>query len=302
MSNRALRILSAVMIWCTCLLAAAAQLSASTQVVLLGTGTPAMDPDRSGPATAIVVGDTAYLIDFGAGVVRRAATAAKGIPAVRPENLKTAFLTHLHSDHTVGYPDLIFTPWVIARKDTLNVYGPKGLKAMTDHILAAWQDDIDIRSKGLEQRWPLRVVAHEIKAGTIYTDALVRVTAFLVPHGEWDEAYGYRFDTPDRVIVISGDTRPSPELVKACRRCDILIHEVYPMGSRATMPDWPKYRAQYHTSTQELAGIASQSQPGLLIVYHRTGGLTNFSDEQYLKEIGQGYSGKVVIGHDLEVY
>ncbi|HTA70074.1 MAG TPA: MBL fold metallo-hydrolase [Bryobacteraceae bacterium] len=296
MSDRALRIFAAVVIWCS-------YVSAATQVILLGTGTPAMDPDRSGPATAIVVGETAYLIDFGPGVVRRAAAAAaKGFPAVRPENLKTAFLTHLHSDHTVGYPDLIFTPWVMARKDTLNVYGPKGLKAMTDHILAAWQEDINIRTKGLEQRWPLRVAAHEIKPGVVYSDSQVRVTAFPVPHGEWDEAYGYRFDTPDRVIVISGDTRPSPELVKACKRCDILIHEVYPMGSRATMPDWPKYRAQYHTSTQELAEIASQSQPGLLIVYHRTGGLSNFSDEQYLKEIGQGYSGKVVIGHDLEVY
>jgi ribonuclease BN (tRNA processing enzyme) len=296
-SNLALRIVSAGVL-CVSYLSAAA-----TQVVLLGTGTPAMDPDRSGPATAIVVGDTTYLVDFGPGVVRRAAAAAaKGIPAVRPENLKTAFLTHLHSDHTVGYPDLIFTPWVIARKDTLNVYGPKGLKAMTDHILAAWKPDIDIRTKGLEHRWPLRVVAHEIKPGTVYTDALVRVTAFPVLHGEWDEAYGYRFDTPDRTIVISGDARPSPQLIKACRRCDILIHEVYPMGSRATMPDWPKYRAQYHTSTQELADIARQSEPGLLIVYHRTGGLTNFSDEQYLKEIGQAYSGKVVIGRDLEVY
>jgi ribonuclease BN (tRNA processing enzyme) len=278
-------------------------LSAATQVVLIGTGTPAIDPERSGPATAIVVGESAYLVDFGPGVVRRAAAAAaKGIPAVRPETLKTAFVTHLHSDHTVGYPDLIFTPWVISRKDTLNVYGPQGLKAMTDHILAAWQGDIDIRTKGLEQRWPLRVVAHEIKPGPVYQDALVRVTAIAVPHGQWEEAYGYRFDTPDRVIVISGDTRPSPELVKACRRCDILIHEVYPLGSRATMPDWPKYRAQYHTSTEELAEIARQSEPGLLIVYHRTGGLTNFSDEQYLKEIGQKYSGRVVIGHDLEVY
>src|SRR6266849_6638199 len=296
--NRALAI-AAVGVICICHAWAAPR----TQVVLLGTGTPAMDPDRSGPATAIVVGDTAYLIDFGPGVVRRAAAAAaNNVPALRPQNLKTAFVTHLHSDHTVGYPDLIFTPWVIARKDTLNVYGPKGLKAMTDHILEAWQADINIRTKGLEQRWPLRVEAHEIKPGVAYKDALVRVTAFPVPHGEWAEAYGYRFDTPDRVIVISGDTRPSPELVKACRRCDILIHEVYPMGSRATMPDWPKYRAQYHTSTQELADIARQSEPGLLIVYHRTGGLTNFSDEQYLKEIGQGYSGKVVIGHDLEVY
>lgn len=300
MSIRYISVLGAGLLLSACLSAPAAT---ATKVVLLGTGTPAPDPERSGPATAIVVGDTAYLIDFGPGVVRRAAAAAaKGIPAVRPENLKTAFLTHLHSDHTVGYPDLIFTPWVMARKDTLNVYGPKGLQAMTDHILAAWKEDIDIRTQGLEHRWPLRVSAHEIKPGLVYTDPLVRVTAFLVPHGQWDEAFGYRFDTPDRVIVISGDTRPSTELVKACRRCDILIHEVYPMGSRATMPDWPKYRAQYHTSTQELAEIARQSEPRLLIVYHRTGGLTNFPDEQYLKEIGQSYSGKVVIGHDLEIY
>src|SRR6266853_5910572 len=109
-------------------LAAAAQRPASqpskehptrTKVVLLGTGTPVPDPDRSGPATAIAVDDRAYLVDFGPGVVRRAsAAAARGIQAVRPENLKVAFVTHLHSDHTAGYPDLIFTPWVIGRKDT----------------------------------------------------------------------------------------------------------------------------------------------------------------------------------------
>ena len=274
-----------------------------TQVVLLGTGAPAPDPDRSGAATLIVVDDAAYLVDFGPGVVRRAAAAAaKGIQAARPENIKMAFVTHLHSDHTVGYPDLIFTPWVIARKDTLNVYGPKGLKAMTDHILKAWQADIDIRTKGLEQSWPLRVEAHEVKAGEVYRDSLVRVTAIPVLHGQWPEAYGYRFDTPDRTIVISGDARPSPELVKACRHCDILIHEVYSPASKAPMPDWPKYRAQYHTSTVELAEIARVSQPGLLILYHRTGAVTHFSDEQYLREIGQTYSGNVVVGHDLEVY
>lgn len=279
------------------------QLSAATQVVLLGTGTPAMDPDSSGPATAIVVDDAAYLVDFGPGVVRRAAAASrKGIAAVRPENLTTAFLTHLHSDHTAGYPDLILTPWVMARKETLNVYGPKGLQAMTDHILAAWREDIELRTKGLEQRWPLRVVAHEIQAGPVYTDAHVRVTAFPVPHGEWEQAYGFRFDTPDRVIVISGDTSPSAELVKACRRCDVLIHEVYAVGSKASMPDWPKYRARYHTSTRELADIARQSEPRLLILYHRAGGMTHFSDEQYVNEVRQFYPGRVVVGHDLDVY
>jgi ribonuclease BN (tRNA processing enzyme) len=115
-----------------------------TQVVLLGTGNPFPDPDRSGPATAIVVNGSAYLVDFGPGVVRRAKAAMfdKGITALEPTNLTVAFVTHLHSDHTVGYPDLIFTPWVMGRKVPLEVYGPKGIKAMTDHILAAWQADM----------------------------------------------------------------------------------------------------------------------------------------------------------------
>jgi ribonuclease Z len=269
---------------------------------LLGTGTPGPDPNRSGPATAIAVDERAYLVDFGPGIVRRAsAAAARGIQAVRPDNLKVAFVTHLHSDHTVGYPDLIFTPWTIGRKDALQVYGPHGLKAMTDHLLRAWDEDIVIRTKGLEQESPLKVIAHEIRSGLVFSDDLVRVTAFPVLHGEWKEAYGYRFDTPDRTIVISGDARPSPGLIAACNHCDILIHEVYSPQSQAPMPDWPKYRAQYHTSTLELADLARQTQPKLLILYHIAGN-TRLPEEQYLNEIRQGWAGKVVVGHDLEVY
>ena len=137
------------------------------QVVLLGTGTPGPDPDRSGPATAIAIDDRAYLVDFGPGVVRRAAAAAaKGVQAVRPVNLRVAFVTHLHSDHTVGYPDLIFTPWVIGRRDALQVYGPHGLKAMTNHLIRAWDEDIAIRTKGQERNSRKRpLFAHETHAG-----------------------------------------------------------------------------------------------------------------------------------------
>src|SRR6266852_7854415 len=115
-----------------------------TQIVLLGTGNPPADPDRSGPATAIVVNGTPYLIDFGAGVVRRAkaAVADRGLTALEPTNLRVVFVTHLHSDHTVGYPDLILTPWVLGRRVPLEVYGPKGITAMTEHVLAAYQEDI----------------------------------------------------------------------------------------------------------------------------------------------------------------
>jgi ribonuclease BN (tRNA processing enzyme) len=122
---------------------AIAQSQSATQVVMLGTGTPGPDPDRSGPATAVVVNGMSYLVDFGPGVVRRAKAAAldKGIRALEPTNLRVVFVTHLHSDHTAGYPDLILTPWVIGRKIPLEVYGPKGMKAMTEHILLAYEQD-----------------------------------------------------------------------------------------------------------------------------------------------------------------
>src|SRR5215813_14625870 len=119
-----------------------------TKVVLLGTGTPVPDPERSGPATAIVVDDSAYLIDFGPGVVRRAKAVVldRHITALEPANLKVAFLTHLHSDHTAGYPDLILTGWTAGRRTPLEVYGPAGLQSMTEHILQAYRIDIETRT------------------------------------------------------------------------------------------------------------------------------------------------------------
>ena len=135
---------------------AATQVAPSqTQVVLLGTGNPGPSPERSGPATAIIVNGQPYLVDFGPGVVRRAAAAQqKGIGALNPINIKYAFVTHLHSDHTIGYPDLIFTPWIIGRKVPLEVFGPPGIRAMTDHVLAAWADDITIRTGPIERDIP----------------------------------------------------------------------------------------------------------------------------------------------------
>jgi ribonuclease BN (tRNA processing enzyme) len=281
--------------------------AARTQVVLLGTGTPRPDPERSGPATAIVVGDTPYLVDAGPGIVRRAEAAyEQGIRGLAVTKLQIAFITHLHSDHTVGYPDLIFTTWVQGRNVPLKVYGPAGLETMTKYILLAWQADIDIRTKGLEHRSAAGVAvdAHDVDPGVVYQDASVRVTAFPVTHGDW-QAFGYRFDTPDRAIVISGDGNPSPALIANCQKCDVLIHEAFSEDYRpANMPNWLEYRSKYHTTTTQLAEIANKTQPRLLIVYHRGVGPPGhqISDEQYLAEIRRTYSGQVVIGQDLQVY
>ena len=274
-----------------------------TRVVLLGTGNPAPNPDRSGPATAIIVKDTAYLIDFGPGVVRRAeaADASRGIKALEPTRLRVAFVTHLHSDHTVGYPDLIFTPWTVGRRVPLEVYGPTGLKAMTEHILEAYKVDIETRTNpdGNQRTFPggYKVNAHEIKTGVVYKDENVTVSAFATKHAM--ESYGYRFETPDRSIVISGDTNPAQATIDACHGCDVLIHEAHTPAWLATRPEsFQKFSAKYHTTTLELAELARQAKPRLLILYH----YSSLSPEELFDDMLARYPGHFVIGRDLDVY
>jgi len=141
------------------------------RVIILGSGTPIPDALVSGPAVANVAGGQAYLFDASAGVVRRAEEAADRyrMPALSAPNLTRLFLTHLHSDHTLGYADVILSPWVTGRGEALEVFGPKGTAAMTEHLKLAYSDDIEIRTHGLEglDLEGLRVNVHEISAGPI---------------------------------------------------------------------------------------------------------------------------------------
>ena len=276
--------------------------SDTTQVVLLGTGTPNAGPERSGPSVAIVVNDTPYLVDLGPGVVRRAAAAHQaGMAGLAVARLNRAFLTHLHSDHTVGYADLLLTPWVLERVDPLSVYGPPGLGHMTNHILAAYQEDIRERLEGLEPANTTghSAIAHEIEPGLAYQDTNIRVEAFPVRHGSWT-AFGFKFYTPDRIIVVSGDTAPTAAIVEQSRGCDVLLHEVYSAVRFQTIPPaWQRYHAQVHTSSHELAQIAGRARPGLLVLYHQL--FWGTSEQELLDEIQERYDGPVVSGRDLDV-
>lgn len=273
---------------------------------MLGTGTPQARPDSSGPAVAIVVGGAAYLVDAGPGVVRRAAAAAqKGIPELRVRNLKTVFITHLHSDHTLGLPDVIFSPWVLRRTEPVEMYGPRGLRDMVDYIEKAWQKDIDVRINGLEQgnRTGYQVHVHEIEPGMIYQDKNVKVTAFLVPHGSWDQAFGYRFDTADRSVVLSGDTGPTDAVAKACHGCDVMLNEVYSEAGLLALHSegQEKYFHAFHMSPREVAEEAAKAKPGLLVLYHQVyWGATTADD--VTAEVKKWYAGKAATGKDLEVY
>jgi ribonuclease BN (tRNA processing enzyme) len=271
--------------------------------VLLGTGNPNADPDRSGPCAAVVVNDAAYLVDFGPGVVRRAAAAHRaGVRALAVQNLDIAFLTHLHSDHTAGYPDLILTPWVLGRDRPLRVFGPPGLRDTTDHILAAYREDIRERIEGLEpaNRTGHQLVVAEIAPGVVYRDENVSVEAFPARHGSWP-AFGYKFNAAGRTIVISGDTAPHAAMIAHYADCDILLHEVYSWAGFQKRPKpWQTYHGQMHTSARELAAIAAKTQPELLVLYHQL--LWGESEKSLLREIGEGYSGRVVSGKDLDVF
>ena len=274
----------------------------STTVILLGTGMPYPDHAHQGPATVVAVGERVFLFDCGTGVERQ--MEAAGLPVRGP--WPTVFLTHLHSDHTLGLPDLLLTSWVMGRATPIRIYGPPGTRRMVDRILSAWDEDIHVRESGLEHKVPggWHADVREIQGGVVYDSAGVTVRAIPVPHGSWRWAFGYRIDAPGRSIVISGDTRPSPALEAAARGVDVLIHEVYPAARLVPEPrpggaDWPRYMKSFHTSDRELGALAARARPRLLVLHHivRMGG----SDDELLRGIrAGGFRGRVAIGNDLD--
>ncbi len=275
----------------------------STFLVLLGTGFPRPNPDASGPATAVVVGERVFLFDAGTGIERQLAAAQLPINGVT-----AAFITHLHSDHTLGLPDLILTSWVMGRRAPMHLYGPSGLRAMVDHILAAWHEDIEIRITGLEHepREGYGVTTAEIRPGVVYDSAGVRITAIPVNHGDWKDAFGYRIDTPSRSFVISGDTRSTPSIQAAARNVDVLVHEVYSADHLKPEPrpggeDWPRYMQAFHASDVEVGQLAASAQPRVLVLTHtiRMGA----TDADLIAGIRQGgFRGTVIVGTDLARY
>jgi ribonuclease BN (tRNA processing enzyme) len=284
---------------------AARRMPAGTFVVMLGTGMPRPDPECFGPATAVVHDGRIFLFDAGAGVMRR--MAAAGLSIRGPE---AVFITHLHSDHTLGYPDLILTTWVMGRRTPLQAYGPVGLKKMTRHILAAWDEDIHVRIEGLERQTTTgyKVAVHEFDdadaGGVVYAKDGVRVTAIPVVHGCWKQAFGFRIDTPNRSIVISGDTVPTKTILEASRDVDVLVHEVYPASQvapelRGGGEAWPSYMRQFHTSDIELGLLAAEAKPKLLVLHHI---VRHFEDDDELLESirAAGFEGDVVVAKDLD--
>lgn len=280
--------------------------SADTEVVMLGTGTPVPNGERAGAGVAVIHDGEAYLFDVGAGVVERATQAAErlDIEALYPTNIEHLFLTHLHSDHVLDYPELMGTYWW-RRENPLQVIGPKGTRGMSEGMYTMMSADTQTR---LKDKSPVTnpdaayADATEIdRPGMVYETEDIQIEAFPVSHGDWDLAYGYKITTPDKTVVISGDTSINKEVEKQATDADILIHEVISRTGWENLPkQWQNYHQYAHTLTDELAELANNAQPDLLVLYH----VLHYGApiQTALEEIKRDYDGDVRLADDLDVY
>ena len=265
------------------------------QVILLGTGYPRPSAERAGPATAIVVGDKLFVVDAGRGVVMR--LAATGIPL---KATRAVFLTHLHSDHTTGLPDLFTSSWIFGRKEPLELYGPLGTRELADGLLRFLAEDIHIRRDLTEMRPAAgaKINTHIVREGVVYQDEEVKVTAFAVDHRPVKYAFGYRFDSAGKSIVISGDTRPSENLIRFAQGADVLVHEAY-LPEHFDRVDTPEVAARlksYHTSAEEVGEVAQRAGVKLLVITHV---IPEDAEAVFLERAGKQFKGKIVVGRDM---
>jgi ribonuclease BN (tRNA processing enzyme) len=278
-----------------------------TAAIVLGVGSPNIDADRSGTSIGIIASGRIYIFDAGAGVERRLAEARPNLAALKVTRFGPIFISHLHRDHTTGLAALIYYhnigPGSLVGGEELTIYGPYakganfGIIDVVNHLRAALTDPgaaPGIESGTEEQINGLPVHAVEMHAGLVYKDPAIAVSAFEVSHKS-PNSFGFRVQTADRVIVFSGDTRPSAAVVQACNGCDLLFHEVF--GERFG-PQGPTGAAQGHTSAEELADVAKRAHPKRLVVYHDV----QLNHERGMEILKKSFSGEVTFARDLDVY
>jgi ribonuclease Z len=272
--------------------------SKDIRVTLLGTASgPRAFVDKAGISTLIEAGGERLLFDAGRGFMQRLMQAGFPMSAVTK-----LFLTHLHSDHVIGVPDLMLSPWSAApeRKVPLDVWGPDGTRDMMRHLTEAFAFDIHMRRDVDESFSPegIRMVAHDIQPGKVYEKNGVTVTAFLVSHGLVKPSYGYRVDYAGRSVALSGDTSPNDNLVAVCKGVDVLVHEAIDVDVlRRLVPDKTRRDAivARHTTPEQAAGIFSKVSPRLAVFSHSPG------TAAIVEETRRYYSGRVEMGEDLMV-
>ena len=279
----------------------------ASRLILLGTaGGPTPKPNRAAAAQAIIVGDAAYVIDCGSGVARQLVLAG-----VKLKTLRRIFITHHHSDHNVDYGSLMLIAWAADLATPVDSYGPPPLTEMTQNFLA--YNRVDIATRMADEGRPSLaglIQPHEITtAGLVMQDANVRVTAALVDHPPLVPSFAYRFDCPDRSIVISGDTRPSEGLVALAKGADVLVHEVMFLPAIealiASEPNAKTLREHLlasHTSAADVGKVATRAGVKTLVLSHFVpGGFPFITDDQWRDAVRPHFGGEIIVGRDLMV-
>ncbi len=270
------------------------------RVTLLGTGNPNPTMTRFGPSTLVEAGGQTLLFDAGRGALQRLTQAH-----VAWQRVDGVFFTHLHSDHVVGFPDLWLTGGLVAggRKRPVHVWGPVGTRAMMAHLTEAYAFDLRIRQdSNRSDSAGTELIAEEIAEGVVYDHDGVRVTAFPVDHGEVRPAFGYRVDYHGHAVVLSGDTRPTPNLVHYAQGVDLLVHEVVsPAAMARSGRDSTQARAviSYHTTPEQAGRIFAETKPKLAVYSHI--GPPGATAEDLIGPARANYAGPLVVGEDLMV-
>jgi ribonuclease Z len=269
-------------------------------VTLLGTGCPPAVMSRFGPSTLVEAGEHKFVFDAGRGALQRL-TELK----VRWQDVQGVFLTHLHSDHVVGFPDLWLTGWLIVpgRNVPLQVWGPRGTAAMMSHLQQAYEYDVRIRiqNDGASPDGAALVVT-EIGESVVYDNAGVKVTAFEVDHAPVTPAFGYRIDYAGRSVVLSGDTRVSENLIRHAQGVDILVHEVFAPATlqRAGVPAARAKRiVDYHTTPEQAGEVFARVKPKLAVYSHIC--MPSATEQDLIPATRKTYAGPLELGEDLMV-
>ena len=271
----------------------------TSRLILLGTaGGPTPKKARSGPSQIIVVGDRGYVVDCGDGVARQMMSAGVF------RTLRHVFITHHHSDHNADYGNLLLLAWGDSLTTPVDTWGPPPLQKMTRLFFEMSAPDLEVRERD-EGRPPLArlVHAHEVReAGAVMKDDLVTVTCAVVDHPLVPLALAYRFECPDRSIVISGDTRRSDALIKLARGADVLVHEVLylPAAPGAPGSALRKHVVDSHTTAEDAGRVATEAGVKTLVLSHFVPAENPpISDEQWLAAARSTFGGKIVVGRDL---
>jgi ribonuclease Z len=280
-------------------LGSAAPADPEIKVTLLGTGTPVPAMNRFGPSILVGAGGRKFLFDAGRGVLQRLVQIKTSLQSV-----DGVLLTHLHSDHVVGFPDLWLTGWLVGQRDhALRVWGPRGTQAMMSHLEQAYEFDIRYRLSD-DRAAPAGavIVAEDIIEGVVFDKDGLKITAFEVDHAPVRPAFGYRVDFRGRSIVLSGDTRVSQNLVAHAQGLDLLVHEVVSPASYARAgltAERAKSRIEHHTTPEQAGEVFALTKPRLAVYSHI--GPPTATAQDLIPPTRKTYSGAVEVGEDLMV-